>query len=193
MAAADGKGAFVSLLASEPLACVGFDDARREIIGSRLTLIECHDGTDLAGVLLAELETSPVLIHRVLVSHDYRRHGPRAPTPSVMGTLGHALIAHAIECSPDDAETIEFQLAELACVVAHSQKWQHIFARAGRTFDCAIEIIPSASPKQSARFIVKRSNSSSALLSSDRAQASIPAPGDVPGPPDAQTAGSETS
>lgn len=94
----------------------------------RLTFVEYREGHELAGLLIADVESSLVLIHRVLVAPDYRSSGAKKPTPSVMRALGHRLITHAIKMRGSLAgDPVGSTLADFPCVMAHLAKWTHIF------------------------------------------------------------------
>jgi hypothetical protein len=110
-----------------------FGNAMTMIYLERLHFVEYRDGNnDLAGLLVAELadEAEPVRILRVLVSQDHRSGGAQRPARSVMTQLGHALISHAIGHRSRGSTLparIDFRLAEVACVMAHTPKWSRVF------------------------------------------------------------------
>ena len=126
----------------------------------RLTFVEYHDvrsGGGLAGLLVADVEDNPVRIHRVLVAQEYRSGGARRRSPSVMSELGHALITHVIcrrsrgELPPP--ERVDFTLANVACVMAHTPKWTRIFETYPERARGTTQVVASADHKQSPIFV----------------------------------------
>lgn len=116
----------------------GHNIARATVEFERTLFVEYRDGGDgsLAGLLVAdalvaEAPDSPVRILRVLVKQEFRSDGECRPSPSVMTQLGHRLISHAIRCRSSPAAgppvRVDFTLANVACVMAHAEKWRHIF------------------------------------------------------------------
>lgn len=138
-----------------------FHDAWRgsTLLCENMTFVEYRVDDQLTGLLLADITAAPILIHRVLVTPECRSDGPRRPTPSVMTVLAHALISHAMDHrSSGTSVGWEFQLADLPCVVAHKQKWMHVFRTYERVHPCGrVEIVDSLDPKQSPKFVLHSS------------------------------------
>ena len=132
-----------------------FDVAAVINIGD-LHFVECRVGEALAGLLVADVHEAPMQILRVLVAHEFRSGGARQPpTPSVMTRLGHALLTHAIGADKAAAARVAFELASVACVVAHQGKWKHILETYHHPLcgsgTSAVE--PSKDPRRSPLFV----------------------------------------